>query len=106
RCAREFQALLAEVITAEASDQVSEDGKTVLTSWSTAKRLLKSDPRYSKMRRKEREILWRQYAEEIQQKQKVGSDSREDKLSTDAKSRSYLDYRRSPGRSWRIHGRS
>ncbi|RZC71372.1 hypothetical protein C5167_034548 [Papaver somniferum] len=106
RCAREFQVLLAEVITAEASDQVSEDGKTVLTSWSTAKQLLKSDPRYSKMPRKEREILWRQYAEEMQRKQKVGSDSREDKLSTDAKSRSYLDSRKSPVGSRRIHGRS
>ncbi|KAI3995484.1 hypothetical protein MKX01_004123 [Papaver californicum] len=53
--------LLADVITAEASDEVSADVKTILTSWSTAKQLLKSDPRYSKMLRKERENLWRQY---------------------------------------------
>ncbi|KAI3990544.1 hypothetical protein MKX01_022844 [Papaver californicum] len=54
------QSLLADV-TAEASDEVSADRKTILTSWSTAKQLLKSDPRYSKMLRKERENLWRQY---------------------------------------------
>ncbi|OVA12114.1 WW domain [Macleaya cordata] len=106
RCAREFQALLAEVLTAEASEQVTEDGKTVLTSWSAAKRLLKSDPRYSKMPRKERESLWRRYAEDMERKQKVGSDSKEDKLNTDTKSRSSLDSRRSPGGSRRIHGRS
>ncbi|KAI3927596.1 hypothetical protein MKX01_026529 [Papaver californicum] len=53
-----FIALLDDVITAEASDEVSADGKTILTSWSTAKQLLKSDPRYSKMLRKERENLW------------------------------------------------
>ncbi|KAI3914884.1 hypothetical protein MKX01_018053 [Papaver californicum] len=42
----------------EESDEVSAYGKTILTSWSTVKQLLKSDPRYSKMLRKERENLW------------------------------------------------
>ncbi|KAI3936966.1 hypothetical protein MKX01_015181 [Papaver californicum] len=56
-----LSSLLADVITAEASDEVSADGKTILTSWSTAKKLLKSDPRYSKMLSKKIENLWRQY---------------------------------------------
>ncbi|KAJ0091404.1 hypothetical protein Patl1_13997 [Pistacia atlantica] len=49
-------------ITTEAVAQETEVGKTVLNSWSTAKRLLKPDPRYNKMPRKEREALWRRYA--------------------------------------------
>ena len=69
RCAREFKALLAEVLTADAAAKET-DGKTVLNSWSTAKRLLKPDPRYNKMPRKERETLWRWYAEDMLWKQK------------------------------------
>ncbi|GMH07074.1 hypothetical protein Nepgr_008914 [Nepenthes gracilis] len=37
RCVHEFRALLVEVITPEAAVQETEDGKTVLNSWSTAK---------------------------------------------------------------------
>ncbi|GFQ05173.1 pre-mRNA-processing protein 40c [Phtheirospermum japonicum] len=74
RCALEFRALLTDVITAEAAAQETEDGKTVVTSWSTAKQLLKSDPRYNKMPRKERESLWRRHTEEILRKQKKAND--------------------------------
>ncbi|KAJ8564843.1 hypothetical protein K7X08_001303 [Anisodus acutangulus] len=70
RCAQEFKALLAEVITVKACSRETEDGKTVANSWSTAKQLLKADPRYSKMARKDRESLWRRYAEDIQRRQK------------------------------------
>ncbi|KAJ0030668.1 hypothetical protein Pint_13873 [Pistacia integerrima] len=62
RCVQDLKVLLAEVITTEAVAQETEVGKTVLNSWSTAKRLLKPDPRYNKMPRKEREALWRRYA--------------------------------------------
>ncbi|KAG6763900.1 hypothetical protein POTOM_031347 [Populus tomentosa] len=70
--------LKTEVIIAEAAARKAEDGKTVLDSWSTAKRLLKPDPRYNKMPRKERETLWRRYAGEMLRKQKVftGSEGR------------------------------
>ncbi|KAL7124218.1 hypothetical protein ABFS83_14G033700 [Erythranthe nasuta] len=77
RCVGEFRALLTDVITAEASARETEDGKTVLTSWSTAKQVLKSDPRYNKMPRKERESLWRRHSEEIQRKLKKDSDQGE-----------------------------
>ncbi|KAF9674462.1 hypothetical protein SADUNF_Sadunf10G0129700 [Salix dunnii] len=87
RCTNDFKTLLAEVITAETVAQKTEDGKTVLDSWSTAKRLLKPDPRYNKMPRKERETLWRRYAEEILRKQKSEQDKKEDKH-TDSKNRS------------------
>ncbi|KAJ8562924.1 hypothetical protein K7X08_031376 [Anisodus acutangulus] len=70
RCAQEFKALLAEVVIVEACSRETEDGKTVANSWSTAKQLLKIDPRYSKMARKDRESLWRRYVEDIQQRQK------------------------------------
>ncbi|KAJ6720753.1 TRANSCRIPTION ELONGATION REGULATOR 1 [Salix viminalis] len=87
RCTNDFKTLLAEVITAETVAQKTEDGKTVLDSWSTAKRLLKPDTRYSKMPRKERETLWRRYAEEMLRKQKSQQDKKEDKH-TDSKNRS------------------
>ncbi|XP_075516449.1 pre-mRNA-processing protein 40C isoform X3 [Primulina tabacum] len=74
RCALEFRTLLTELITVEAAIQEMQEGKTILNSWSTAKQLLKSDPRYKKMRRKERESLWRRHAEEIQRKQKSLND--------------------------------
>ncbi|CAI0405101.1 unnamed protein product [Linum tenue] len=65
RCVQDYKALLAEVITVEAAADKMEDGKTVLDSWSTAKRLLKADPRYNKIHRKERESLWRRHADEM-----------------------------------------
>lgn len=69
RCVHEFRTLLAETITAEAAAQETEDGKTVFNSWSTAKRLLKADPRYAKMPRKERESLWRRHVDDVQRRQ-------------------------------------
>lgn len=90
RCAREFRALLAEVLTADAASQETEDGKTVLNSWSTAKRLIKPDPRYNKMPRKDREALWRRYVEEMLRKQKSELDRKEDRK-IDARSRSSLE---------------
>ncbi|KAF6160791.1 hypothetical protein GIB67_035992 [Kingdonia uniflora] len=105
RCSHEFQALLAEVIT-ETALQVTEDGKTAFNSWTTAKRLLKPDSRYSKMPRRERESLWRRYVEEIHRKQKLTSDRKEDKLNTEAtKGRSSFDSRRSPADSRRSYSR-
>uniref|UniRef100_A0A2P2JH43 Pre-mRNA-processing protein 40C isoform X1 n=2 Tax=Rhizophora mucronata TaxID=61149 RepID=A0A2P2JH43_RHIMU len=90
RCVHDFKALLAEVITAEAAAQRTEDGKTVLDSWSTAKRLLKLDQRYNRMPRKERETLWRRYAEEMLRKQNQVLHQKEDK-NQDQKSRSTTD---------------
>ncbi|KAK4421725.1 Pre-processing protein 40C [Sesamum alatum] len=79
RCVVEFKALLMEVITADAAAQETQDGKTAMTSWSTAKQLLKNDPRYNKMPRKERESLWRRHSEEIQRKQKKVHDQEGEK---------------------------
>ncbi|KAJ0095635.1 hypothetical protein Patl1_15737 [Pistacia atlantica] len=87
RGVQDFRALLAEVITAEAAAQETEDGKTVVNSWSTAKRLLKPDPRYNKMPRKEREVLWRRYAEDMLRKHKSTLEQDEDRYK-DTKSRS------------------
>eukprot|EP00268_Persea_americana_P023274 TRINITY_DN22924_c0_g1_i1.p1 TRINITY_DN22924_c0_g1~~TRINITY_DN22924_c0_g1_i1.p1 ORF type:complete len:1089 (-),score=274.03 TRINITY_DN22924_c0_g1_i1:759-4025(-) len=95
RSAREFRALLAEVITAETAAQMTDDGKNVLTSWSEAKRLLKPDPRYSKMPRKERESIWKRFAEEMQRRQKP-SDSKEEKPHSGFKNKISADSERSP----------
>ncbi|KAH6768386.1 pre-mRNA-processing protein 40C [Perilla frutescens var. frutescens] len=104
RCAQEFRVMLAEVITQEAAAQETEDGKTILTSWSTAKQLLKNDPRYNKMPRKERESLWRRHAEEIQRKQKKDQDQGE--KPADGKSKISLDSGKHPsGSSRRTHDR-
>lgn len=70
RCVYEFRALLSDVITPEVAAQDTEDAKTAITSWSTAKRVLKADPRYAKTPRKERESLWRRHVEEMQRRQK------------------------------------
>ncbi|KAF5450039.1 hypothetical protein F2P56_030420 [Juglans regia] len=91
RCVQEFRYLLAEVLTAEAAAQETEEGKTVLNSWSTAKRLLKPDPRYNKMPRKEREVLWRRYADEILRRQKVALDQKEEKKHVESKGRNSAD---------------
>lgn len=58
----------------EAASQ-EKDGKTVINSWSTAKHILKSDPRYNKMPRKERESVWRRHAEDIQRKLKPAEEA-------------------------------
>ncbi|XWS69410.1 hypothetical protein CRYUN_Cryun04dG0176600 [Craigia yunnanensis] len=109
RCAKDFRALLAEVITQDAAAQETEGGKTVLNSWSTAKRLLKPDPRYNKMLRKEREALWRRYAEDMlrkrKQKQKPALDQEEAEKHTDAKDRSSGDFGRFSSGSRRIRDR-
>ncbi|KAL1197689.1 Pre-mRNA-processing protein 40C [Cardamine amara subsp. amara] len=79
RCAHDFKSLLLEVLSSEAASQQTEDGKTMLNSWSTAKQVLKPDIRYSKMPRKYREVLWRRYAEDISRKQKQESCPKEEK---------------------------
>ncbi|GAB2275236.1 hypothetical protein Dimus_009995 [Dionaea muscipula] len=80
RCVQEFKTLLADVITVEAAAQETEDGKTVFTSWSTAKQRLNSDLRYSKIPRKEREALWQRHVEEIHRMRDVASEGKLEKL--------------------------
>lgn len=101
RCAHDFKALLAEVLTSEAASRETEDGKTVLNSWSTAKRLLKPDPRYNKVQRKDREALWRRYAEDMLRRQKSSHDSKEDKYS-DARGRRSLESSKHTSESGRL----
>lgn len=72
------------MLTAEAASQETEDGKTVLNSWSTAKRFLKPDPRYNKMPRKDREVLWHRFAEEMLRKPKEDRKSDAKSSSADA----------------------
>ncbi|KAL5718563.1 hypothetical protein ACHQM5_011450 [Ranunculus cassubicifolius] len=105
RCVREFQGLLAEVMSSEAASKATDDGKSSLTSWSTAKRLLKADPRYSKMPRKDRESLWKRYVDEIQRKRKLPSDPSEDRIISEKNSRNLVDSGRSPSGSRRNRDR-
>ncbi|XP_073276275.1 pre-mRNA-processing protein 40C isoform X2 [Primulina huaijiensis] len=102
RCALEFRTLLTEVITVEAAIPEMQEGKTILNSWSTAKQLLKSDPRYKKMRRKERESLWRRHAEEIQRKQKSLNDQDAEKHA-EPKTRNSVDSGKHVSGSRRTH---
>ncbi|XP_050227397.1 pre-mRNA-processing protein 40C isoform X2 [Mercurialis annua] len=101
RCTHEYKALLADVINAEAASGKAEDSKTVLDSWSTAKRVLKQDPRYNKMPRKEREMLWQRHAEDVLRKQKITAVDKH----TDPKSRSSADSGRYLSGSKRAHDR-
>lgn len=77
--------MLAEVITAEAAMKERDDGKTVFTSWSTAKHLLKADVRYTKMPRKERESLWRRHVDDMQRRLKLSLNEQTEKHSLEAK---------------------
>lgn len=86
RLALDFKSLLSEVLTAGTVTQVRDDGKTALTPWSVAKEQLKLDRRFSKMPRKERESLWRKYADEMRRKLK-SSDGKEEKLSPESQNR-------------------
>lgn len=77
--------MLAEVITAEAALKERDDGKTVFTSWSTAKHLLKADVRYAKMPRKERELLWRRHVDDMQRRLKSSLNEQTEKHSLELK---------------------
>lgn len=102
RCARDYRALLAEILTADSVARSTENEKNILNSWSETKRVLRLDPRYSKMPRKDREALWLRYVEDMMRKQKAGTNPK-DKFDSEGKSRSpAVTLRRSPRRS---HGR-
>jgi transcription elongation regulator 1 len=75
RCLGEYQALLADTITAELATKQGDEGKTILTSWSEAKKVLKLDPCYGKVPHHERESLWRRYVEDMQRWLKGGRSS-------------------------------
>ncbi|XP_006661876.1 pre-mRNA-processing protein 40C isoform X2 [Oryza brachyantha] len=84
RRVRDFRALLSEVITLEiAARTTTDEGKTAINSWTEAKGLLRSDPRYNKLPSKDRESIWRRYADDMARKLKQ-SDSKE-KPDTDGK---------------------
>lgn len=91
---QEFRVLLTEVLNSEVASEEDNDGKTVYNSWSTVKRFLKSDPRYNKVPRKEREVLWRRYAEDMLRRKKSAHDTKEDKH--DSKGRSFLESAKLP----------
>ncbi|PKA62757.1 Pre-mRNA-processing protein 40C [Apostasia shenzhenica] len=97
RCVRDFRALLGDVITADAAARITEEGKNVLNSWSEAKRLLKPDPRYSKMPRKDRDALWQRYTQDLLRKQQKDQKDKPDidRKNTDSPNKSP---RRSHGR--------
>ncbi|KAI3673939.1 hypothetical protein L6452_40070 [Arctium lappa] len=102
RFAHEFKALLAVVITTDAGAKEYEDGKTVLSSWSTSKRLLKDDTRYNKMSRKDRESLWRRHVEELQRRRTSVVDQELSEKHGDVRT---VDSRKHLSGSRRIHDR-
>lgn len=106
RCVRDFRSLLSESITPEAAAKHSEEGKTPLNSYHEAKKLIKDDPRYSKMPRRERESLWRKHADDVQRRTKATNSTSRDDNHVSASGRALTpprvssDHRsRSPGRS-------
>ncbi|KAJ6839947.1 pre-mRNA-processing protein 40C [Iris pallida] len=94
RCARDYRTLLAEVITVEAATKVTDGGKNVLNSWTEAKHLLKPDPRYSKMPRKERESLWSRHAEDTIRKHKTATTDSKEKVEKERKRERTSDFSR------------
>ncbi|GJM84851.1 hypothetical protein PR202_ga00561 [Eleusine coracana subsp. coracana] len=89
RRVRDFRALLSEVITPEAAMRATDEGKTAVNSWTEAKGLLRSDPRYNKLASKDRELIWRRYADDLTRKLKQ-SDTKE-KSDTDVRQRRSSD---------------
>nr|XP_043607929.1 pre-mRNA-processing protein 40C [Erigeron canadensis] len=104
RCAHEYKALLAGVITTNAAKKEYEGGKTVFTSWSTAKHLLKDDARYNKMPRKDREALWRRHVDDLQRRRKLTVDEDSEKHG-DGRIVSSVDSRKYISGSKRNHDR-
>ncbi|WVZ59373.1 hypothetical protein U9M48_009523 [Paspalum notatum var. saurae] len=88
RCVRDFRALLSEVITQEMAARTTDEGKTAVNSWSEAKALLRSDPRYNKLASKDRESVWRRYADDLTRKLKLSDTKEKEKPDTDRKRRS------------------
>ncbi|KAL6883761.1 hypothetical protein ACP4OV_011175 [Aristida adscensionis] len=91
RCVRDFRALLSEVITPEVAARTTDEGKTAVNSWSEAKGLLKSDPRYNKLATKDRESIWRRYADDLMRKLKQSDTKEKEKSDTDARQRRSSD---------------
>ncbi|XP_039827156.1 uncharacterized protein LOC120688863 [Panicum virgatum] len=91
RCVRDFRALLSEVITPEVAARPTDEGKTAINSWSEAKCLLRSDPRYNKLASKDRESIWRRYADDLTRKLKQSDMKEKDKSDTDGKPRRSSD---------------
>lgn len=89
RCVRDFRVLLSEVITPEVAVRATDEGKTAVNSWSEAKGLLRSDPRYNKLASKDRESIWRRHADDLTRKLKQ-SDTKE-KSDTDVRQRRSSD---------------
>jgi transcription elongation regulator 1 len=81
--------LLSEVITPEVAVRATDKGKTAVSSWSEAKGLLRSDTRYNKLASKDRESIWRRYADDLTRKLKQ-SDTKE-KADTDVRQRMSSD---------------
>lgn len=93
RCVRDFRSLLSEVITPEVAARTTDEGRTAVNSWSEAKCLLRSDPRYNKLASKDKESIWRRYADDLMRKLKP-SDTEEkekEKSDTDGKQRRSSD---------------
>jgi transcription elongation regulator 1 len=82
RCVRDFRALLSEAITPEIATRTTDEGKTAVSSWSEAKGLLRSDPRYNKVASKDRESIWRRYVDDMASKLKKSDTEKPD---TDAR---------------------
>ncbi|XP_047066109.1 pre-mRNA-processing protein 40C-like isoform X1 [Lolium rigidum] len=82
RCVRDFRALLSETITPEIATRTTDEGKTAVSSWSEAKGLLRSDPRYNKVASKDRESIWRRYVDDMARKLKKSDTEKPD---TDAR---------------------
>ena len=91
RCVRDFRALLSEVITPEVAARPTDEGKTAINSWSEAKCLLRSDPRYNKLASKDRESIWRRYADDLTRKLKQSDTKEKDKSDIDGKRRRSSD---------------
>ncbi|KAG8092027.1 hypothetical protein GUJ93_ZPchr0012g20311 [Zizania palustris] len=70
RCVRDFRTLLSESITPEVAVRATDEGKTAINSWTEAKGLLRFDPRYNKLAGKDRESIWRRYADDMARKLK------------------------------------
>lgn len=85
-CVRDFRSLLSDLITPEIAAKQSEEVKSVLSSWHEAKKVLKPDPRFSKMPRLERESLWRKHVDDAQRRTKgTNLTSRDDHLSANGR---------------------
>ncbi|GBG69078.1 hypothetical protein CBR_g3777 [Chara braunii] len=73
KCEREYMQLLSEELSYDLAIRLDRDGKTIFNSWTEARKVLKTDLRYQRFPRKDRESFYRKYIEDLHRRLRRGA---------------------------------